>query len=67
MIDVVRSVAAAAAVQTEVAIDVTNAKKAPPARALGCFEISDSLAGVFSDLATSPKWDRSETTLAVDW
>jgi len=37
MVDVMRAVTAVTAVQAEAAIDVTNAKKAPLARALPCF------------------------------
>jgi len=39
MIDVMRAVAAARAVQTEAPVDITDAQVAAPARSLCCFEI----------------------------
>ena len=67
VIDVMRAVAAAAAVQTPMAVDVADAQDGPSARPLSRFEIGDSLACVLSDLAAAPKRDRRETALAVDW
>ena len=39
MIDVVRAVPAARAVQTEASVDVADAQVPAPARSLSCFEI----------------------------
>ena len=66
VIDVMRAVAAAAAVQTPTAIDVADAQDRPVTRPLSCFEIRNSLACVLSDLAAAPKGDRRETAFAVD-
>ena len=66
MIDVVRAVAAARAIQTEAPVDITDAQVPAPARSLHSFEIRDSLAGVFSDLFSTCEGFRGETTLAVD-
>ncbi len=66
VIDVVRSVAAAAAIQAEATVDVTNAKKAPLARALPRFKIGDSLASVFSDLSSAMKINRGKAAFTVD-
>jgi len=66
MVDVMRAVAAVTPVHAEAAIDVTNAKKAPLARALPGFQIRDSLSGVFGDLPSAFEMNRSEAAFAVD-
>ncbi len=66
VIDVMRTVAAAAAVQTPATIDVADAQLGSMRAALS-FEIGNAFAGVFSDLAAAAKTNRREATFAVDW
>jgi hypothetical protein len=65
VIDVMSSVTAAAAVQAPAAVNVTDAQLGP-ARATLRFEIRDSFAGVFGDLASALKTKRREASFAVD-
>ena len=67
MIYVVRSVAAARAVQAPAAVDVTDAQDATMSRALLGFEIGDSLAGILRDLLSAFEGDVCEATLAVNF
>ena len=67
VIDVMRAVAAAAAVQTPAAIDVADAQDAPIAGSFSRFEIRYSLADVFSDLLAVTEMNSCETAFAVDW
>jgi len=66
VVDVVRAVAPATAVQTEATVDIANAKKAPLARALPGFEICDSFAGIFPDLSSAFEINRSKAAFAVN-
>ena len=66
VIDVVRAVAAAAAIQTPATIDVADAQLGSMRAALR-FEIGNAFAGVFGDLAAAAKRNRREATFAVDW
>src|SRR2546425_115712 len=66
VIDVVRAVAATAAIQTPATIDVANPQLGsmrPPTS----FKIRYSCASVFGNLLAARKSNRRETTLAVDW
>lgn len=67
VIDVVRAVAATAAVQTEAAIDIADAQDAPIAGSFSCFEIWYALAGVLGDLFPATKMNSCETAFAVNW
>ena len=65
MIDVMRAVAAATAVQAPATVDVADAQLGAPA-ATARFEIGDSFAGVFGDLSAALERNCSEAALAVD-
>ena len=67
MIDVVRAIAAAAAVDTPVSIDVADAQNAPISRSSGRFQIGNAFAGVFRDLSTTFERNCGETAFAVNW
>ena len=67
VIDVVRAVAAAAAVETPAAIDVADAQDATIAGPSSRFEICYSLAGVLSDLFAATEMNSCETAFAVNW
>jgi len=67
VIDVMRAVAAAAAVQTPAAIDVADAQNAPIAGSSSRFEIWYPLAGVLSDLFAATEMNSRETAFAVNW
>ena len=67
VIDVVGAVSTARAVQTETAVDVTDAQESPGTRASLGFEISNPFAGVLSDLPATRKWLGREATLAVNF
>ena len=66
VIDVMRTVATAAAVQAPTAIDVTDAQDSTVAAALRSFEIRDALACVFRNLPASRKKFSSKAPSAVD-
>ena len=66
VIDVVRAVAAAAAVQTPTTVDVANAKNSSIAAASGRFKVRDALPCVFGDLFSALEEFGGETALAVD-
>ena len=66
MIDVVRAVAATAAVQTPAAIDIADAQDATIAGSSSRFEIWYSLAGVLSYLFAPTEVNSCETAFAVD-
>ncbi len=61
-----RAIAAAAAVQAPVPIDVTDAQLGSVRAALR-FEIGNAFAGILRNLAAAAKTYRREATLAVDW
>ena len=67
MIDVVRAVAATAAVQTPAAIDITDTQDTAIAGASSRFEICYSLAGVLGDLFAATEMNSRETAFAVNW
>ena len=67
VIDVVRAVAAAAAVQTPAAIDIADAQDAPLAGPSSRFEIWYSLACVLGYLLAATKMNSCETAFAVNW
>jgi len=67
VIDVMRAVAALAAVQTPAAIDIADAQDAPLAGPSSRFEIWYSLAGVLRDLFPATEVDSCETAFAVNW
>ena len=66
MIDVVRAVAPATAVQAPAAVDITDAQDAPVTPTPRGFEIRNALAGVFGDLPSL--WEKSggKAAFAVD-
>ncbi len=66
VIDVVRAVAAAAAVQTPATIDVADAQFGSMRAALS-FEIRNAFAGILGNLAPAAKTNRREATFAVNW
>ena len=66
VIDVVRAVASAAAVDTPAAVDITDAQLGSMRAALS-FEIRNALADVLGNLATAVKTNRREATFAVNW
>ncbi len=67
VIDIVRAVAATAAVQTPAAIDIADAQDATIAGPSHRFEIWYSLAGVLSDLFAATEMNSRETAFAVNW
>jgi len=66
VIDVMRAVASACAVQTATAIDVADAQDSAVATALRSFEIRDAFARVLRDLFSARKKDGGKATSAVD-
>src|SRR5712691_1122056 len=66
VVDVMRAVPAAAAVQTPTAVNVTDAQLCSMRTALS-LEIGNAFAGVLSDLAAASKTNRRETASTVDW
>lgn len=66
VIDVVRAVAAARAVQTKPPIDIADAQDLTMTCAPSRFEIRDPLAGVLSYLLPAFEMSGCETALAVD-
>jgi hypothetical protein len=66
VIDVVRAVAAARAVQTEASVDVADAQDLTIPCAPAGFEIGDSFACVLSYLLPTFEMNGSETTLPID-
>lgn len=66
VIDVVGAVTASRAIQTEPAVDITNAQDAPITRALPRLEISNALAGVLSDFPPALKKNCREAALTVN-
>lgn len=66
MIDVMRAVAAAGAVQAPATVDVTDAQDAPVTAAPRGFEIRDALAGVFGNLLAALERNGGETATAVN-
>ncbi len=65
MIDVMRTVATAAAIDAPDSVDITDAQLCPMGAALS-FAIRNSLAGVFGDLATARKMNSRKAASAVD-
>src|SRR5258706_9257166 len=65
MIDVMRTVATAAAIDAPDAVHITNAQLCPMGAALS-FAIRNSLAGVFGDLAPARKMNGGKTAFTVD-
>lgn len=66
MVDVMRAVAASAAIKTPTTVDVADAQFGSMCATLS-FEIGNAFAGVLGDLTTAPKANSGETTFAVDW
>lgn len=66
VVNVMRPVAAATAIQTPAAIDVADAKEAAFAGAQRGFQISYPLASVFGDFSSTLKRNGRKTTFAVD-
>ncbi len=66
VIDVMRAVTAAAAIQAQTAVDVADAQDSAVAAAPGGFEIRDTLARVLGDLFAARKQHRSKAASAVD-
>ena len=66
VIDVMRTVAAAAPIQAQAAIDVANAQDASIAATLCGFEIRDAFAGIFGDLPPAPKGFGGKAAFAID-
>lgn len=67
VIDVVRAVAAPAAVQTPAAIDIADTQDATITGPFSRFEICYSLAGVLGDLFAATEMNSRETAFAVNW
>lgn len=67
MIDVVRAVSKAAAVETPTPIDVTDPQNASFPGALSGLKVRNSFAGVLCDLLSPVEYGFRETTFAVDW
>ena len=67
VVDVMRAVSSATAINTEAAIDVANTKFCPIPGAASSLAIRYALAGIFSDLTTAPKMNRGETTFTINW
>lgn len=65
VVDVVRAVAAATAIQAPLAINVADAQLGATSTATS-FNIRNTFAGVFGNLAAALKANRSEATFAVD-
>ena len=66
VIDIMRAVAAMAAIQTPTTVDVANAKYSSIATASGRFKVRDALARVLGDLSAARKTFRGKTAFAVD-
>ena len=66
VIDVMRAIAAAAAVQAPAIINRADAQFGSVRAALR-FEIGNAFAGIFGNLAAAAKTNRREATVAVDW
>lgn len=66
MVDVMRTVAAATAVDAPGAVNIADAQLGAMGAALS-FKIRNALAGVFSYLAPVWKIDCRKTAFAVDW
>lgn len=67
MVDVVRAVAAPAAVQTPAAVDVTDAQDATVLPAPGGFQIGNPLAGVLGNLPPAAETHGREAASTIDW
>lgn len=67
VIDVVRAVAATAAVQTPAAVDIADAQDATIAGPSHRFKIRYAFAGVLSDLFAATEMNSCETAFAVNW
>ncbi len=67
VIDVMRAVAATAAVQTPAAVDIADAQDATIASPSSRFEIWYSLASVLSDLFAATEMNSCETAFAANW
>ncbi len=65
MIDVMRTVAPAAAIDTPDTVDITDAQLCPMGAALS-FAIRNALASVFGDLASPRKMNGGKAASAVD-
>ena len=65
VVDIVRAIPAAAAIQTPAAIDVTDAQLGPTGPALG-FKVRDSFTGVLGDLSPALEKGRGKTASAID-
>ena len=65
VIDVMRAVPAAAAVETPAVVHFTNPQHAPM-RTPASFRVGDLLAGVFGDLVSLLKGDGGKTPIAVN-
>ena len=66
MVDVMRAVAATAAVYAEAPVDVADAQMAPLARAAPRLQIRDSFPSVFGDLFSAFEIDGRETAVTID-
>lgn len=66
VIDVMRTVAAAGAVQTPTTTDVADAQDSAVATALRSFEIRDAFARVLRDLFSARKKDGGKATSAIN-
>ncbi len=65
MINVMRTVSAAAAIQAPAAVDIADTQLGASG-ATARFEIRDSFTGVFGNLASAPETNRREATFAID-
>ncbi len=66
MIDVMRTVAAAAAIDAPVSVNVADAQYTSISRSSDRFQIGNEFAGVFGDLSGTGKVNGSETAFTVN-